>query len=106
MMGTQEMKGKHRAFVFIDVAPGKDKSVLYQLLKYDEVIEGHLIAGLYDILVVLEFALYGREVFTSAQERISNFIIEKIRKIKDVRDTNTIYPTYSLTKIEAKNNET
>ena len=97
-MSVEEMKGRHRAFVFIDVAPGKDKKVLEKLIKYDEVVEAHLIAGQYDVLAVLEFGLYGRELFAPAQEVISNFVIEKIRNLKDVRDTNTIYPTLSVTK--------
>jgi DNA-binding Lrp family transcriptional regulator len=65
---------------------------------YEEVIEAHLIAGQYDVLAVLEFELYGRAVFASAQEVISNFVIEKIRKLKDVRDINTIIPSFSVTK--------
>jgi len=97
-MSTHEMKGKHKAFVFVDVAPGKDKKVLENLLKYDEVIEAHLVPGQYDVLVVLEFELYGREIFVSAQETISKFVIEKIRKLRDVRDTTTIFPSFSVTK--------
>ena len=56
-MGVREMKGKHVAFVFVDVAPGRDKKVLDKLMKYDEVVEAHLIAGQYDILAVLELEL-------------------------------------------------
>lgn len=97
-MSAHEMRGRHRAFVLVDVAPGKDKKVLEKLLKYDEVIEVHLIPGQYDVLAVLEFELYGREIFVSAQEAITRFVIEKIRKLRHVRDTNTIYPTFSVTK--------
>ncbi len=97
-MSTHEMRGRHRAFVLVDVAPGNDKKVLDELLKYDEVIEAHLIPGQFDILAVLELELYGREFLVSAQETISKFVIEKIRKLRHVRDTNTIYPTFSVTK--------
>lgn len=97
-MSTHEMKGRHRAFVFVDVAPGKDKKVLEKLLKHDEVIEVHLITGQYDLLAVLEFELYGREIFSSFQETTSKFVVEKIRKLGDVRDTNTIIPSFSVTK--------
>jgi len=69
-----------------------------RLLKYDEVAEVHLIPGQYDLLVVLEFELYGREIFVSPQEAISKFVIEKIRTLRGVLDTNTIYPTLSMTK--------
>jgi len=92
------MKGKHRAFVFVDVAPGKDRRILDKLLEYDEVIEAHIITGQYDVLAVLEFELYGKEIFASFQETASKFVVEKIRKLKDVNDTNTIIPTFSLTK--------
>jgi DNA-binding Lrp family transcriptional regulator len=89
VMSAHEMKGVHRAFVFVDVVPGKDKKVLEKLLKYDEVIEVHLIPGQYDVLAVLEFELYGREIFVSAQETLLKFVVEKIRKLREVRDTNT-----------------
>jgi len=92
------MRGVHRAFVLVDVAPGKDKKVLEKLLKYDEVIEAHIITGQYDVLAVLEFKLYGREIFVSAQETVSKFVIEKIRRLGEVRDTNTIHPSFSVTK--------
>jgi len=97
-MSIHEMKGRHRAFVFVDVAPGKEKKVLEKLLKYDEVVEGHMITGQYDVLVVLEFELYGREIFSSFQETASKFVVEKIRKLRDVLDTNTIIPSFSVTK--------
>ena len=58
MLSIEVMKGRHRAFVFVDVAPGKDKKVLEKLLKFNEVIEAHLITGQYDVLAVLEFELY------------------------------------------------
>ncbi|MGQ9461336.1 MAG: Lrp/AsnC family transcriptional regulator [Candidatus Bathyarchaeaceae archaeon] len=97
-MSVQEMKGRHRAFVFVEVTPGKEKRVLEKLLKYDEVIEAHLIPGQYDLLAVLEFELYGRQIYASAQETISKFVIEKIRKLRDVRDTSTVFPSFSITK--------
>ena len=61
--------------------------VLEKLMEYDNVVEAHLIAGQYDIIASLEFDLYGSAIFSSAQEKISKFIIEKIRKLRDVRDT-------------------
>jgi DNA-binding Lrp family transcriptional regulator len=97
-MCAQVMKGKRRAFIFIDVAPGKEKAFVEKLMRYNEVIEAHLIAGQYDVFAVLEFEMYGRGVFWSAQEFISKFVLEKIRKLKDVRDTNTLLPTFSVIK--------
>ncbi len=97
-MNAHEMKGRHRAFVFVDVEPGKDKKFLKKLLEYDEVLEAHIITGQYDVLAVLEFELYGREIFSSFQETTSKFVVEKIRNLREVRDTNTIIPSYSVTK--------
>jgi len=97
-MGIQEVKGKYKAFVFVDVVPGKDRKVLEELMKFDEVKEAHLIAGQYDILAVLEIELYGKAIFESAQDKISQFVVGKIRKMQDVRDTNTVYSTFYLAK--------
>lgn len=99
-MSTHVMKGKRRAFVFIDVAPGREKAFVERLMRYDEVVEAHLIAGQYDVFAVLEFEMYGRGLYWSPQEFISKFVLEKIRQLKDVRDTNTLLPTFSVTKRE------
>ena len=97
-MSTHVMRETRRAFVFIEVQPGKEENVLKTLLKYDEVIEAHYIAGEYDILVLLEIDLHGKGIIFSDQEIISKFVIEKIRKLDAVQDTNTVIPTYSVTK--------
>jgi DNA-binding Lrp family transcriptional regulator len=97
-LSAYKVKGRHRAFVFFDVVPGKDRQVMDRLLENEEVVEVHLIPGQYDVLAVLEFELYGREIFVSRQEAISKFVIEKIRTLRGVLDTNTIYPTLSLAK--------
>ena len=99
-MGAKVMRGKHRAFVFIDVTPGKDKKVAKKLLKNNEVLEVHMITGKYDILAVLEFELYAKQIFTSFQETASKFVLDKIRKLDCVQDTNTIIPTHSLSKAD------
>ena len=99
-MSTHVMKGKKRAFVFINVAPGKEKAFVERLMRYDEVIEAHLMVGEHDVIAVLEFEVYGRALLWSAQEITSQFVLEKIRKLRDVRDTRTIIPTFSVTKRE------
>jgi len=93
------MKGRRRVFVFIDVTLGKEKNILEKLLKYDEVIEGHYMAGQYDILTILELELYGKGILHTAQEMITKFVIEKIKKLRDLQDTDTIIPIFSLTKM-------
>ena len=97
-MDTQLMKGKYRAFIFLDIVPGKEKEFAKKLMRFDEVVEVHLIVGEYDIFAVLEFEIYGRALYSSPQEIISRFILDKIRKFREVKDTNTIIPTYSYTK--------
>ena len=98
MIGAKVMRGKCRVFVFIDVTPGKDRKVAEKLLKYNEVVEVHMITGEYDILAVLEFELYGKLIFTSFQEKASKFVLDRIRKLGCVRDTNTIIPSLSLSR--------
>jgi len=99
-MGAKVMRGKHRAFVFIDVTPGEDKKVAKKLLKYNEVVEVHMITGEYDILAVLEFELYAKQIFTSFQETASKFVLDRIRKLGCVQETNTIIPSLSLSKAD------
>ena len=94
------MKGKRRAFIFIDLAPGSEEDFIEKLMRYAEVIETHLIVGEYDVLAVLEFEVYGRGLLWSLQEIVSNFVLDKIRRMKGVQDTNTIIPTRSVTKRE------
>jgi len=96
-MSAREMKGKYTVFVFVDTIPGKDRTVLEKLLKYDEIVEGHLISGQYDLLAVLEIELHGKAIFTTVQE-VTQKLIEKIRNLSGVRDTNTIVPFFSVTK--------
>ncbi len=99
-MGARVMRGKHRAFVFIDVNPGKEKKVAEELLKNNEVVEVHMITGEYDILTVLEFELYAKQIFTSFQEIASKFVLDKIRKLGYVQDTKTIIPSHSFSKVD------
>lgn len=100
-MSSHEMTGRIRAFVYIDVKPGKERAIVDQLMKYDEVIEAHVITGQYDVLAVLEFSkeVYGFRSLTTPQRIVQEFI-ERIRKLRDVRDTDTVLPMSSVTKRE------
>jgi DNA-binding Lrp family transcriptional regulator len=99
-MSTHEMKGKRRAFVFIAITPGSEEAFVERLMRYEEVLEAHLMVGEYDVLAVLEFDVYGQAFLWSFQEIVSNFVLDKIRRLRGVRDTNTIIPTRSVTKRE------
>jgi DNA-binding Lrp family transcriptional regulator len=94
---AHEMKGTYRVFVMLNTSPGSDEQVAEQLLKFKEITEVHFISGIYDLLAVVEASLHGRTIFTTIPE-ISQLLIQKIRKIEGVRDTNTLLPFRSLTK--------
>jgi DNA-binding Lrp family transcriptional regulator len=91
------MKGVYHVFVFIDTDPDADERVEERLLEFDEVVEVHYISGEYDLLAVIEINLHGKAVFTTVQE-IAQQVIQKIRRIRGVRDTNSMVPFVSFTK--------
>ncbi|HKZ93474.1 MAG TPA: Lrp/AsnC ligand binding domain-containing protein [Candidatus Bathyarchaeia archaeon] len=95
-MATQ-MKGMYHIFIFIDTDPTKDVKVEEQLLKIKEIAEVHVVSGQYDILAVADIDLHGKAIFSTVQE-LSQELIEKIRKIHGVRDTNTLVPFLSMSK--------
>ena len=92
-----QMKGLYHIFIFIDTDPTKETKIEEQLLKIKEVAEVHRVSGQYDILVVADIDLHGKPIFSTVQE-ISHDLIEKIRKIHGVRDTNTLVPFLSMSK--------
>ena len=95
----REMKGSYRAFVRLGTVPGHDEEVAAKLLKFKEVLEVHFISGDYDLLAVVRISLHGKTIFTPIQE-VTQFVIQKIRKVDGIRITNTILPLRSLTKQE------
>lgn len=94
---VREMKGTYKVFIMLHTRPGLDEKVSEQLLKLKEITEVHLISGLYDLLAVAEVSLHGKAIFTTIQE-IAQLLIQKIRKIDGIRDTNTLLPFRSFTK--------
>lgn len=96
---VREMKGSYRAFVRVGTVPGQDEEVAKKLLEFKEVLEVHFISGGYDLLAVVELSLHGRAIFTPVQE-ITQFVVQKIRKLEGIRTTSTILPLRSLTKQE------
>jgi DNA-binding Lrp family transcriptional regulator len=95
-MATQ-MKGLYHIFILIDTDPTKDIKIEDELIKIPEIAEVHLISGQYDILAVADINLQGKAIFSTVQE-LSQDLIQKIRKINGVRDTNTLVPFLSLSK--------
>ena len=94
---VREMKGTYRAFVMVGTVPGQDENVVKSLLKFKEVLEVHFISGNYDLLAVVEIDLHGKTIFTPVQE-ITQFVVQKIRKVEGIRTTSTMLPLRSLTK--------
>lgn len=91
------MKGLYHIFILIDTDPGKDMKVEERLLKLDEIVEVHFVSGQYDLLAVADINLRGKAIFSTVQE-ISQDLIQEIRKIPGVRDTNSMIPFLSLAK--------
>jgi len=94
-MSAKEMKRKARAFVLIETDPGKEKEIMEELLRFDEVKEAHIYSGEMDIVAVLEME---REIVVPSSQKISDFVIDKIQHIAGIQDTETLIPTYSKTK--------
>ncbi|MCY0852230.1 MAG: Lrp/AsnC ligand binding domain-containing protein [Thermoplasma acidophilum] len=69
------------AFVLISTVPGKEHEVYNKVLKINGVVEAHPLFGEYDIIVKLDM-----KDFTE----IGEVVIEKIRTIDGVIDTNTL----------------
>jgi len=91
------MKGSYHVFVFVDTDPHLDEKVEERLLGFDEVVEVHFISGQYDLLAVVEINLMGKPIFSTVQE-VSQQVIQKIRRIRGVRDTSSIVPFLSFSK--------
>ena len=98
---AKEMAGVFHIFIFIDTDPGKDMKVEERLFKLNEIIEVHFVSGQYDILAVADINLRGKAIFSTVRE-LSQDLIQKIRNIPGVRDTNSMVPFRSLVKKHEK----
>lgn len=92
---AKPMKEFTRAFILCQVEPMREKDVMEELLKMDEVVEVHMITGEYDILAVVQV----KRVFLQADyDNVFNSAIAKVEGAKHVLDTNTIVGMASKTK--------
>ena len=85
-----------RGFVLLKVKPSREEHAMTEVLKINEVTEAHLITGSYDILTVLE--VKKPIVYPHYPAAIADIVIERIRRIRDVQDTETIIPDLSKSK--------
>ena len=90
------MKQFTRAFVLIQVEPMRERDVIEELLKMDEVLEAHMITGEYDVIAVVQV----KRLFLQADyDNVFNSAVAKIEGVKYVVDTNTVIGMASKTKI-------
>jgi DNA-binding Lrp family transcriptional regulator len=84
-----------KAFVLIKVVSGHEEDVVDELMKIPEVTEAHIIPGDWDIIAVVSSQ---KEVIVPSDEKVYRLVLDKIEKIKHVRDTNTMVSQFSRTK--------
>lgn len=93
---ARPMRQYTRAFILVQTEPMKEKAVMEDLIKLDEVVEVHMITGEYDVLAVVQV----KRMFLEADyDNVFNSAIAKVEGIKYVTDTNSIIGIASKTKI-------
>jgi DNA-binding Lrp family transcriptional regulator len=83
------------AFVFMATKLGKEQDVMNEVLKIDEVAESHLLLGKSDVLAVLQFE---KMPFPPVVEKAARIVTEKIAKIPNLLETQTLCPIRSMIK--------
>ncbi len=90
-----EMKRNVRAFIYCATTLGKEIQVAEALWKLEEVKEVHIIPGRHDILAVVEVS---RQLLEPDSQSIYWFILDRIREISGIADTETLVPIVSMSK--------
>ena len=93
---AEQMKQYTRAFILIQCEPMREKDVMEEIMKMEEVIEMHMITGDYDVIAVVQVK---RHFLEADYDNVFNSAIAKIEGAKYVVDTNTIIGMASKTKI-------
>jgi len=81
-----------KAFILIKAQSGYEKAVAENLIKLPEATEVHIVPGEWDILLVIETE---REIALPTNEKVLNFVMEKVSKMSHVMDTSTLLPSFS-----------
>jgi DNA-binding Lrp family transcriptional regulator len=84
-----------KAFVLIKVDPGHEEAVVEALMKIPEVREAHIVPGNWDILAVVSSQ---KEIVVPSDEKVYKLVMNKIARIKHIRDTNTMVSQFSKKK--------
>lgn len=72
------------AFVLIKIDPSRRRDIIYKLTGIKEITERYALVSDYDILVKVE---------TKNLELLGEVVVDKIRKIQGIRDTETLTVT-------------
>lgn len=92
------MKRHVRAFIYLASQLGKESQVAEALWKLEEVKEVHIIPGKHDILAVVEVS---RHLLEPDSQSIYWFILDRIKGVQDITDTETLIPIVSMSKWSA-----
>lgn len=89
------MKRHVRAFISVATALGKESAVAEALWSLEEVKEVHIIPGRQDILAIVEVS---RQFLEPDSQSIYWFILDKLKGIPSIVDTETLVPILSMSK--------
>ena len=84
-----------KAFILIKVGPCHEEDVIDDLMKIPEIQEAHIVPGLWDILAVMSTP---KDIVLTSDEKVYRLVLQRVEKIKHVRDTNTMVAQFSRTK--------
>jgi DNA-binding Lrp family transcriptional regulator len=84
-----------KAFILMKVDPGSEKQTIDELLKIDEIRAVHVIPGEWDLLAEVEAE---KEIVVPSDQKVYNVVMDKIGKVKHIRDTNTMVSQFSKSK--------
>lgn len=68
-------------FVLIGVEPGREREVMHEVIRIEEVVDVHLLFGEYDIIARIEAESY---------DAVGEVVVDKIRNVPGVQTTKTL----------------
>jgi DNA-binding Lrp family transcriptional regulator len=90
-----EMKRHVRALISVSTQLGKESDVADALWNLEEVKEVHIIPGRRDIVAIVEVS---RHLLEPDSQSIYWFMLDKLKGIPSIVDTETIVPIMSMSK--------
>jgi DNA-binding Lrp family transcriptional regulator len=70
-----------KAYILLGLADCDEQQVLDEIVGYEEVEEAHILFGEWDLIVKLK---------AESAEQVASIVMDKIRKIEDVKLTSTL----------------